>query len=355
MFRFGLLKTPIILKYNNSTNFNRVVEKRQNKINKSNNINLGFIGAGNFVKGVLLPTINKIDGFNYIGLCTATGVTANFIGEKYNFKYITTDSKEIFNNNSINTVIVATKHNDHYNKIIKAIKHKKNIFIEKPLCIKEEELEDIKKQYNGDIVLQVGFNRRFSSFIKKIKENVTTPCSINYRISAGIIPKDLWYQNKDIGGGRIIGEICHFIDTCSYIAGSKVTEVVAFCINKKDNSIPNEDNVSILLKYENGSTANITYFAYGDSTMPKEYIEVFANNISITMNDFKEMIVFKDGKKNKIKKLTQDKGFENEFIAFKDAINRGELAIPFDSIYNTTKTTFKILESLKDNKIIQIN
>ncbi len=343
----------IVLTYKDNTQEKRII-KRNEKIVKSNEINVGLIGAGNFTKSVILPNIQKVGGFNLIGVATATGVSANSIGKKYDFKYIATDADELFKNNDINTIIVTTRHNDHYNKVIKAIENKKHIFVEKPLCIKEEELEDINKKYDGSVVLQVGFNRRFSPFVKKIKENITTPCSINYRINAGIIPKDVWIQDKEIGGGRIIGEVCHFIDTCSYITGSKVKEVVAFCINKDDKSIPDEDNVSILLKYENGSTATITYFAYGDSSMPKEYIEVFANGVSITMNDFKEMIIYKNGKKEKIKSANQDKGFVNEFKEFKEAINSGKLAIPFESIYNTTKTTFKILESLRKNGVVEI-
>ncbi len=343
----------IVLKYKENVKEKRVIKRNQKPI-KADEINIGLIGAGNFTKSVVLPNLQKVNGYELVGLCTATGVSAESSGKKYDFKYIATDANELFKNDEVNTVIVTTRHNDHFNKVIKAIENKKHIFIEKPLCIKEEELEEINKKYDGNIVLQVGFNRRFSPFVKKIKETITTPCSINYRINAGIIPKDVWIQDKEIGGERIVGEVCHFIDTCSYIAGSKVKEVVAFCINKNDKSIPDEDNVSILLKYENGSTATITYFAYGDSTMAKEYIEVFANGVSISMNDFKEMVIYKNGKKEKIKSTNQDKGFVNEFKAFKSAIKSGTLVIPFESIYNTTQTTFKIQESLRKNGVVEV-
>ena len=344
----------IVLTYKETKEEKRIIKRTEKPI-KSDEINIGLIGAGNFTKSVILPTIQKVNGFNLVGVATSTGVSANSIGKKYDFKYIATNADELFKNEEINTIIVTTRHNDHFDKVMKAIENKKHIFVEKPLCIKEEELEEINERYDENVVLQVGFNRRFSPFVKKIKETITTPCSINYRINAGIIPKEIWIQDKEIGGGRIVGEVCHFIDTCSYIINSKVKEVVAFCINKKDQSIPDEDNVSILLKYENGSTATITYFAYGDSSMPKEYIEVFANGISVSMNDFKEMIIYKNGKKEKIKSSNQDKGFVNEFKAFKEAINSGKLAIPFESIYNTTKTTFKILESIRKNKVVEVD
>ena len=344
----------IVLTYKDEVKQDRVI-KRNDKPVKANEVNVALIGAGNFTKSVILPTIKKIDGINLVGLVTSTGVSAESVGKKYDFKYIATSSEELLKKDEINSVIITTRHNTHANEVLKALKYKKHIFVEKPLCITEEELEEINTAYDGSVVLQVGFNRRFSPFVQEMKKIVgNNPMSINYRINAGIIPKDVWIQDREIGGGRIIGEVCHFIDTCSYLTGSEVDEVVAFCVNKKDQSIPDEDNVSILLKYKNGSTATITYFAYGDSSMPKEYIEVFAPNVSISMNDFKEMTVYKNGKKEKKKLANQDKGFLNEFKAFKEGVLSGKNSIEFSSIYNTTKTTFKILESLKDNKVVKV-
>jgi len=344
----------IVLTYKDKVKQDRVI-KRNDKPVKVNEVNVALIGAGNFTKSVILPTIKKIDGINLVGLITSTGVSAESVGKKYDFKYIATSSEELLKKDEINSVIITTRHNTHANEVLKALKYKKHIFVEKPLCITEEELEEINTAYDGSVVLQVGFNRRFSPFVQEMKKIVdNNPMSINYRINAGIIPKDVWIQDREIGGGRIIGEVCHFIDTCSYLTGSEVDEVVAFCVNKKDQSIPDEDNVSILLKYKNGSTATITYFAYGDSSMPKEYIEVFAPNVSISMNDFKEMTVYKNGKKEKKKLANQDKGFLNEFKAFKEGILSGKNPSEFSLIYNTTKTTFKILESLRDNKVVKV-
>ena len=191
--------------------------------------------------------------------------------------------------------------------------------------------------------------------IQKIKSYLNAPITINYRVNAGIIPKDVWVQDREIGGGRIIGEVCHFIDTCSYLTGSEVVSVFASVLSKDDQSIPDEDNVSIILNYENGSMATITYYAYGDKSMPKEFIEVFGNGISMQMNDFRELLIYKQGKKIKEKSLNQDKGFVNEFKAFKDAIRSGKSAISFESIYNTTKTTFKILESIRKKQLVIID
>ena len=331
----------------------RIVQRSEKKIS-NDKVNVGLIGAGNFTKSVILPNIQKVDDFELVGLCTATGVSAQGTGKKYDFKYITTDSDEIFKNSDINSVFVTTRHNDHANKVLKAIESKKHVFVEKPLCIYEEELESIKEAYTGETVVQVGFNRRFSPMIEKMKKSLSGQISLNYRVNAGIIPKDVWIQDRTIGGGRILGEVCHFIDTCSFLVDSEVESVFATTLNKNDQSIPDEDNVSILLNYKNGSTATISYYAYGDSSMPKEYIEVFGSGVSMQMNDFRELTIFKKGKATKEKSANQDKGFVNEFKAFKDAVKSENEAISFESIYNTTKTTFKILESIRSKSLVEV-
>jgi predicted dehydrogenase len=187
-----------------------------------------------------------------------------------------------------------------------------------------------------------------------MRENLSGQISVNYRVNAGVIPKSIWIQDKEIGGGRIIGEVCHFIDSCSFLIDSEVVSVYASCIQKSDQSIPDEDNVNIILNYANGSVATIAYYAYGDGSMPKEYIEAFGNGVSMKMTDFRELIIYKGGKEKKEKSSNQDKGFANEFKAFQKSIESGEPAISFESIYNTTKTTFKILDSIKQGKVVDV-
>ncbi len=345
----------IVLNYKREINLNdEKIVKRTEKVISNKKVNIGLIGAGNFTKSVILPNLQKVGEFDLVGLCTATGVSAQGTGKKYDFKYITTDSKEIFKNDDINSVFITTRHNEHSQMVIKAIESKKHVFVEKPLCIYEEELEEIKEKFTGETIVQVGFNRRFSPMIEKIKKVFTGQVSINYRINAGVIPKEVWIQDRTIGGGRIIGEVCHFIDTCSYICGSEVESVFASTINKVDQSIPDEDNVNIVLNYKNGSTATISYYAFGDNSMPKEYIEVFGNNISAQMNDFRELTIYKNGKMNKSKSSNQDKGFINEFKAFSNGVKEGKEVISFESIYNTTKTTFKILESIRNKALVEL-
>jgi predicted dehydrogenase len=348
----------VLLKYKGNLNLNehRVI-RRNSKVVTATDINIGLIGAGNFTKSTILPTIERIPEYKLIALATATGVTAESIGKKYNFKYITTDSDSIFLNNDINSIIIAARHNRHASLVIEAIKHNKHCFVEKPLSIYEHELEEIYKLYNdGDncnSIIQVGFNRRFSPMVKQIKRSIDGTVAINYRINAGVIPKDSWIQERTIGGGRVIGEVCHFIDTCSYLTGSEVVSLYATVIKGNNHhSIIAEDNINIILNYANGSVATIAYYAYGNSSMPKERIEIFGNGISMEMNDFRELIIYHRGKIDKYRVSNQDKGFKNEFKAFRDAIKSGTPAIPFSSIYNTTKTAFKILISIEKGEPI---
>lgn len=350
----------IVLKYNHAEHL--ILKKNIQISDKniiSNKLNIGLIGSGNFTKSVILPLISKIDKYELVGICTATGISAHATGKKYNFKYITTDDDEVFKNKEINSVIVTTRHNDHANKILKAIKYHKHVFVEKPLCIKEDELENIKQTYSEqkeNIILQVGFNRRFSPMIQKMKSIVKDkPMLVNYRINAGSIPKDSWIQDMETGGGRIIGEVCHFIDTCSYLIGCNPVSVFASCVRKNDKSIPDEDNVNVILNYENGSTAAICYMAYGNKQMSKEYVELFSDNVAMKMNDYRELIIYKGTSSEKIKNFNQDKGFKNEFESFKNAVLTGVPAISFESIYKTTKATFKILESIKNQRLIKVD
>ncbi|HHT9158226.1 MAG TPA: bi-domain-containing oxidoreductase [Candidatus Brocadiaceae bacterium] len=345
----------IILTYPGETRVSRKCIQISDKTIRSDNMRIGLLGAGNFTKAVILPHLKKLGGVELVGVCTATGISAHSTGKKYDFKYITTDADELIKNNDINVVFITTRHNTHAEYVIKALKAGKHVFTEKPLCIGESELSEIRDVYFSLRtqhlplpLLMVGFNRRFSPLVARMKEVVRdAPMSITYRVNAGIIPKDSWIQDGGIGGGRIVGEVCHFIDTCSFLTGSEPLSVFASCIRKMDTSVPDEDNVSIVLTFANGSTATIQYFAYGNRQMPKEFIELFAGNTAMQMTDFRELVIFSGNCKEKVKRFNQDKGFKTEFSSFREGINSGTPPISFESLYTTTKATFAILESLR--------
>ncbi|NOQ50958.1 MAG: zinc-binding dehydrogenase [Desulfuromonadaceae bacterium] len=320
----------------------------------SDNISYGLIGAGNFAKSVILPNLTKVGGFDPVALCTATGVSAHAVGSKHGFAEIMTDSEAVFANPRINTVLITTRHNTHADCVLRALKAGKQAFVEKPLCINPAELEEIEQLYRpmqaaGKApVLTVGFNRRFAPLISKMKEAVgEQPLAVTYRVNAGVIPRDVWIQDPEVGGGRIVGEVCHFVDTCSFLAGSNPVSVFATCVRKADRSVPDEDNLSILLNFANGSTAAIHYLAYGSRQVPKEWIELSTGSKTMQLNDFRELIIFDGSRKEKHKSANQDKGFQAEFTAFREGVRSGVAPIPFDSICATTRTTFAILESLR--------
>ena len=246
-------------------------------------------------------------------------------------------------------VVIATRHNLHAVMTTDVLKAGKNVFVEKPLCLNQSELERVIKTYNTvNVKLMVGFNRRFSPSAVEIKKkfiNCKTPLMILYRVNAGQIPEDHWIQDVDVGGGRIIGEVCHFVDLLQFITDSKPTKVYASSIKGGGNVI-NEDNINIVIDFENGSSGNIIYTSLGSKSFAKEYVEIFGGRSVKTINNFK---IGKFG-------MSQDKGYKNEFVEFIKAIKNGESSpIPIESIYYTTLTTFKIKESLEKDEPVQIN
>lgn len=325
--------------------------KAKNSISQSSKPVIGFIGAGNFAQSNLLPhlTAQKI---NLKGVCTSTPVNAKSVAQKFGFEYFATDYNEILNDEKINAMFIATRHDSHAKYIIEAIKKGKHIFVEKPLAILEEELELIRNSYDSNKILFVGFNRRFSEPFKDIKnfyKNNLEPFVINYRVNAGVIPKTHWVQSPE-QGGRIIGEGCHFIDTISFLTGSKPVKVYAESIHTDNSKMINYDNVNITIKYENGSIGNISYLANGDSSQPKEYCEIFSGGKTAVMNSFKEVIYYNDGKRTK-KTYNGAKGHKEEVKHFINLLEgKDEIQLTPESIFNTTLLTFKIIEVLKTGK-----
>jgi predicted dehydrogenase/threonine dehydrogenase-like Zn-dependent dehydrogenase len=322
----------------------------------------GLIGAGNFARSVILPTLGKVGGYAPEMVCTATGVSAHAVGTKYGFAAVTTDPDAVFGNDRVNTVLITTRHDTHAELVVKALKAGKHVFVEKPLCLKPAELDEIqavftenRQQPTANCQLMVGYNRRFSPLVQKMKATVgDKPLAIVYRVNAGVIPLDSWIQDPEVGGGRIVGEVCHFVDACSFLAGSEPVSVFAGCVRKEDRSVPDEDNVCIQIRFANGSIASINYFAYGDRGLPKEYIEVFCGNTAMQMTDFRELVMYTGGKKERVKNANQDKGFVNEFAAFRDGVRDGVPPIPFQSLCATSRVTFAVLESLRTGRNIEL-
>jgi predicted dehydrogenase len=333
----------------------KTVKLREVNPNARNNTGVGFIGAGNFAKSVLVPALKKIDNVQLLGLCTATGISGTETGKKHGFAYATTDYQQLLADERIDAVFVTTHHNSHAHFACEALASGKNVFVEKPLCLNPEDfgkfqdaLETaVAKNYNP--VLMVGFNRRFSRHARVLKNvftSRTTPLIISYRISAGSIPKDTWIQKAEIGGGRIIGEVCHFVDFCGFLIDASPVRVFADCIASDNTSVTPEDSVVITISYSDGSIATIQYLAVSSSVLAKERAEIHADGITAVLDNFTKTEFF--GAKCKSVKGKQDKGFNVELNEFFKVIRQGgQWPIPLENLIQTTKVTFAIVESLR--------
>jgi predicted dehydrogenase len=314
---------------------------------------IGIIGAGNFTKMTLLPAL-KNSGAHFKYIASEGGLSSTLLAKKYGFANSTTDYKEILKDDEVDLVLITTRHNLHAEMVIESLNAGKNVFVEKPLALNEDELERIIEAYQkSGKTLTVGFNRRFSPHIEKIKSIIgNAQMNVIATMNAGFIPANVWVHDMKVGGGRIIGEACHYIDLISYLTGSLVKAV---CMNAMGtNPEENTDNASILLKYENGSTGVINYFSNGSKAYSKERIEVFSQERNFIVDNFRKTEAF--GVKGFRKmKTSMDKGHKNQFRRLIKAVQSGgDALIPFDSIVNTTNAGFAAIESLKEHRWVEV-
>lgn len=352
MRKYGSIAS--ILKFPADSTIERVVPVGENRVMVGSG-KLGIIGAGNFASATIIPALQKVNApIKYIA--SAQGLTAKVLAKKAKAENATSDYRVMLNDPEVNTVIITTRHNLHASMVMETLEAGKSVFVEKPLCLNEEELQNIENAYmkaNDNITLTVGFNRRFSPFAVKMKALVGGgPKNIVATMNAGYIPPEVWVQDMEVGGGRIIGEACHFIDLCSFLADSKV---IAVCVNALgENPQENTDNVSILLKYENGTNAVINYFANGSKSYAKERVEVFSQEKVLVLDNWRRLEGF--GVKGFSKMTgTMDKGHKRQFALLNERVQKGgEALIPFESIVNTTRASFACIESLKKKAWVEI-
>ena len=356
----GKTKEPhigILLKYTGDKDKRHTIIQ-VNRSAATNKVSAGFIGAGSFAQSYLIPNVVSFGG-SLTGVATSRGITSKNVADKFKFNYCSTEPDDILKDNNINTVFIATPHSSHSDLVIKALEAGKNVYVEKPLSIDIGQLNSVikvKSEYPEQLMM-VGFNRRFAPVCLAIRQefkNMSEPMVINIRVNAGLIPKEHWIQNPEIGGGRIIGEMCHFIDLMQYFTDSEPIKVFAESIAAKNSKITPDDNIAIIVKFSNGSVGNLTYLANGDNSMPKEKIEVFSGGSIGVINDFKDGVFHRNGKSISLK--SSGKGHREEIRAFMNALSTaGQIPISYRSIYLTTLTTFKIIDSLKTGLPQEIN
>ena len=320
-------------------------------------INVAFIGAGSYAMNNLLPNI-KGDDVVMKGVMTATGTSARSVMDRYGFQFSTADESDIWGDKSIDTVFIATRHDTHAKYVLKALEEGRNVFVEKPLCLNEGELDEItavveKLSGSGtDRTLMVGYNRRFSPLTVALKDFVGSGrMAMVYRVNAGSMPADKWMQQPDIGGGRIIGEASHFIDYMIHMCGALPVEVHATVMEEPEHL---EDTVNINLRFADGSIGVVSYLANGPSSLFKEYIEVYSAGSAGIIKDFKELETY--GRKPGRKKLPgQNKGQPQMMEAFLDSIRKGAPSlIPYRELEAGMRATFKAIESYRTRKAIAL-
>ena len=333
----------IVLTYpQRTTEAVRVIRLERARTGLPGSVRLGVIGAGNFAKSVLLPRLSKMPDATLAGLATATGRNAKVIGEQYGFSWCTTDSNQVLSSDEIDALIIATRHDTHARLVTDALRNGKSVFVEKPLAIDEQGLDEVEEALRGEGRLMVGFNRRFSPLSVKAREffGGVSPLSISYRVNAGAIDKSSWIQGAE-GGGRVVGEVCHFIDYLQFLTDALPVEVHAWASGAGD------DTLSILIKLSDGSVGNINYYANGDRGLAKERIEIFGSGKSVIIDDFRSLEMWQDGRRRVVRPSSQQKGFDEELRAFLAATRSGgAMPISWESVRATTMATFRILDSL---------
>lgn len=319
-------------------------------------VTLGVLGAGLYANSTLLPVIKNNKDFELVGIASSGGLHAQHSGKKFGFQYATSNEDEIINDKNINTIAVLTRHDTHADLVIKSLKAGKNVFVEKPLALDSTQLSAISKTlHSANSLLLTGFNRRFSPLAQSLKSQISSlqsPLHAHYRINAGFIPSNHWTQDPIMGGGRIIGEACHFIDLITFLVGEPPVSVHAVAL--PNNGKYSEDNVSMTFTFSDGSIGIVDYLANGDKSLPKERLEVFCEGMVAVLDDYVSLTVTKDGKK-KVESMSQDKGWKNEITAFAKAIKEGgEPPIPYEHLIGVTKASFAAVESMRSKQIIEI-
>jgi len=317
-------------------------------------IRLGVIGAGKYATTNLLPYLREHSSIVLGSICTASGLTAVRVAEKFGFQHADADVDAVFAESD--AVLVATRHNNHAALALKAFESCKPIFVEKPLAINQVQLDRVVAAANGDHSLMVGFNRRFAPAVQAVMNHLSSsgPRQVLIRVNAGAIPMDHWIQDPDVGGGRLIGEGCHFVDLAVYLTGARVKTVQAIAIPQMGRSAALLDNFSLNLGFANGSVATVVYTSAGDSGLSKEHVEVFAGGKVGIIHDFLTAELWAGGKQKRARWARQDKGQKIQIEAWVKGLQNGVSPIPLDEILNVHQACLAAIDSFKSGEAVEI-
>ena len=334
----------------------RSIELRSNSIVSADQPVIGFLGAGNYASRTLIPAFKKA-GAELHTLVSSGGVSSVHHGNKAGFKIASTREADVWGEDAINTAVIVTRHDKHANQVVEALNAGKHVFVEKPLALSLDELEYIDSIYQSQYaganapLLMVGFNRRFSPHIVKMKALLQAskqPKSFIITVNAGAIPEDHWTQDLNVGGGRIVGEGCHFIDLMRHLAGSSIISYYAVAMGGAPGVGVREDKASIVLEFADGSFGVIHYLANGGKAFPKERVEVFCGDAVLQLDNFRELKGYGWPGFNKLKLAKQNKG-QNECVeAFVNTIKQGGPApVPYEELVEVSRISIEVAESLR--------
>ena len=315
---------------------------------------VGVIGAGLFSSGSILPYLKKA-GAGMDVIASSGGVSGTHYGRKFGFSESTTNLEHIFDNEKIDLVVVATQHNTHSRFTLQALRSDKAVYVEKPLCLNRSELEELRDAYSkaDRPYLMVGFNRRFAPHVVTMKELLAgrqEPIAVNITINAGVLANDHWHHNPEIGGGRMISEGCHFIDLARHLVGSPITQVEAVQFGAEGDYMINDDKVSVVLRFADGSIASVQYLGNGSKDFPKERIDVFCSGKVLHLDNFRVLRGYGWRNFRKMKLLRMDKGHEAEIKEVVNSVSNGSSApIPIEEIMEVMEATFSVVDKARWN------
>jgi polar amino acid transport system substrate-binding protein len=321
-------------------------------------VRVGLVGAGDYARRVLLPHF-KSEGVEFVSIATATGVTARDVGRQYGFARFVSGADEVLNDEGVNLVVIATRHDSHAELARRALERGLDVFVEKPLALDDEELDALlEAATRSHGRLTVGFNRRFSPHARAAKEffaDARAPLSILYRVNACRVPRAHWTQDAREGGGRIIGEVCHFVDFMQFVTGARVERVFAESVSSNDEQATDDDSVFVTLKFADGSNGTIAYLAEGDRALPKERVEIFGAGRAFVIEDFRGAASYHNGRETRTGLRAQDKGQREEARAVCAALlEGGQAPTPLAELATTTRATFRIVDSLRTGQPVRV-
>ncbi len=332
-------------------------------------VRLGVLGAGNFASAVLLPALSKLPDMELVGVVSASGSSAQHAARRFGFRYAASDEIQLLEDKQVNTIAVLTRHNLHARQILAALRAGKHVFCEKPLALNPAELDEIASQLNWESksrleaqspspLLMVGFNRRFAPLALRLQAFLAgrqEPLYAHYRVNAGYLPAAHWLHDPEQGGGRLIGEGCHFVDFLSFLVGQPPVAVSALAL--PDAGRYREDNLALTFSFADGSVGTLSYLANGDKAFPKERLEVFCAGRAAALDDFRSLEMAQDGRRQGLRtRLRQDKGHRGEWEAFQAAIlSGGPPPIPYAHLLGVARATFAALEALRSGEKVQIS